>query len=335
MDKDIVISIKTVIYTLILFGGLFAIYKLFPMIAIILASALIVIVLEPLVQFFSSKYIHKSKIPRSVAVGLTYVTTLSLFIFALTLGLPPVITQAQRLLATLGIPLSENYFQKLDTVFSDLSQISAIVSTGGVKSLVDAILAVFSNLATVVSVLAISIYMSLDWLNIKERLFGLIPNKYKAEIKDLVTSIETNLGHWAKGQLILMVIVGGMSTLGLLILNIDYALALGLLAALLEAVPYIGPIIAAIFALIVGYSISPVHGVAVLVLYLVIQQVENTILVPKVFQKVSGFSPLVILLAILTGADLFGLVGALVAIPLTMVGIVIFKHVWAKAFLNA
>ena len=89
----------------------------------------------------------------------------------------------------------------------------------------------------------------------------------------------------------------------------------------------LGPIISAVPGIIVGFSISPVTGLGVLALYLAIQQLENNIIVPKVMQKTVGFSPLITLLALLIGGKLFGVVGALLSVPLTLIIVIITKHV--------
>lgn len=332
MDKDIVISIKTVFYILLLLGGLYIIYILFPIISLILIAALIVIVLEPLVQYFTRQKAFNRKIHRSLAVGLTYFLTIAVVIIVFTLGLPPVVSQGQKLVSTLGFEFSDQYFELFESAFSDIDRISSLVNRGNISSLLNTTVAVFENVVTVISLLALSIYMSLDWLNIKKKLFSFLPTKQKNEVEQVVTEIESSLGNWAKGQLILMVIVGGLSGLGLMLLGVDYALALGLISGLLEIVPLLGPIISAILAFIVAYSISPVLGFATIALFLIIQQLENNLLVPKVMQKVSGFSPLVILIAVLTGAKILGFVGAIVAVPVVMVLVVIFKHVWHANF---
>ena len=328
MDKDIVISLKTVIYTALFALAGYIVYKLFPIIALVFMSTLIVIVLEPAVLYLTKTKIFGRYLPRSAAVGVTYVFTVFALIVTLTIGLPPVVLQAQKLLVLAGFDFSKDYFQLLDTIFGDISQLSSVVNRGSLSSVFNAVGSVFSNLFTIISLLAISVFMSLDWINLKRRIFEFIPSHHRDEVKDAVKEIETSIGNWASGQLLLMLIVGGMSTVGLFLLGVDYALALGLLSGLFEIVPFIGPIASAIFAFIVAYTISPWHGLAVVILFLIIQQLENNLLVPKVMQKVSGFSPLVILIAVLAGGKVFGIIGAVVAIPIFMILVIIAKHLW-------
>ena len=158
----------------------------------------------------------------------------------------------------------------------------------------------------------ISIYMSLDWENLKRRFISLFPNKFKLEVLRIIEEIETNVGHWVKGQLVLMLVIGSLSFVGLAILQVPYPLALGLIAGVLEIVPILD---------------TPLKSLAVIALFIGIQQLENNLLVPKIMQKVSGFSPLVILVALLIGSNFFGIVGAIIAVPVTMIAAIVIKSI--------
>ncbi len=329
MDKDIVVSIKTVLFTVALYVLLTLLVKLGPILALVLISSILVLALEPGVQFFRSKTFMNKPVPRSLAVSLTFILTLVVIVLVLTVGLPPVVSQAQTLLQGL-VGVSQNIpgveVSRFDNFVDLVSKLGGNVGSlsNGVLSVT---ISVFSNVFTVLSVLVITLYMSLDWVNIKERLFSLFPKNYRDEAKTVFAEIEVSIGHWVKGQILLMLIIGGTSFVGLVLLDVDFPLALALISGLLEIVPMVGPIVAAFLAAIVGFSMSPLKGVAVIALFIIIQQLENNLLVPKVMQKVSGFSPLVILLALLIGSNFFGIVGAIMAVPITMIGVIIFKHV--------
>ena len=144
---------------------------------------------------------------------------------------------------------------------------------------------------------------------------------------NVVEEVETNVGHWVKGQLVLMLVIGVLSFFGLWALGVDYPLALALIAGLLEAVPILGPVISAVLASVIGFSQDPIIGLAVLGFFTILQQLENNILVPKIMQRVSGFSPLVILIALIVGSNFFGVMGAIVAIPITMILVIVVKSV--------
>ena len=119
--------------------------------------------------------------------------------------------------------------------------------------------------------------------------------------------------------------IGVITWLVLTILGIPFALPLAILAGFLEIIPTIGPIIAAIPAVIVAFAISPLTGLVVMLAYVGIQIAENNILVPKIMQKAVGLNPIVILVAILIGGQLFGIIGALLSIPFVSATIIIFR----------
>ena len=323
MNKDIVISIKTVVATALMFFGVYLIVRLGPLLLTVVISLLVVMALEPGVRFFKKTKFMNKPIPRSLAVGIMFLVTVVVIILILTVGLPPVVSQSQKLLVNLsGLITKIPFLQQKEDVFKELiPQISSL--SGNVLTVT---FSIFSNFVTLISVLFISIYMSLDWENIKKRFYSLFTGKTKDEMESLVEEVEANIGHWVKGQLLLMVVVGISSFLGLMLLGVNYPLALGLVAGLFEIVPVLGPVLTAVLAAAVGFAESPIKGFATIGLFILIQQLENNFLVPKVMQKVSGFSPLVILLALLIGSNFFGIVGAVIAIPITMVLVVIVKH---------
>jgi predicted PurR-regulated permease PerM len=328
MDKQVIVSIKTILFTLLLLLGVYVVYRLGPVFAILVIAGLIVLALEPMVKFFMNLTVMNRPLSRSAAVILSYAFAFSVVVLIFTIGLPPVVIQGQRLiqqltglLATLNIPPE---LLTLDNLFPQFSRFSSGVFT----ALTSGVALVF----TFFSVFIISIYMSLDWVNIKKRFFSLFSGATKHEIARIVEEVETNIGHWFKGELFLMLVVGVLSFIGLLVLGINYPLALALIAGLLEAVPILGPVVSAILVSIVGFTQSPVHGLAGLALFILIQQLENSILVPKIMQRVSGFSPLVILIALLIGSNFFGIIGAILAVPITMVLVLVVKAILRHSY---
>lgn len=134
------------------------------------------------------------------------------------------------------------------------------------------------------------------------------------------------MGYWLRGQLLLSLIVFVMVYIGLSILNVKYALLLALLAGLFEVVPFLGPWISAIPGVFFAFSQGGIgKAVLVAVVYLVVQQIENNLIVPKVMGKTTGLNPLVVIIAILIGARLAGAIGALLAVPVTLAITVYFE----------
>jgi len=323
MDKQVIISIKTILFTFLLALAGYVLFRLSDIFGILLVSLLIVISVEPLIQYVNKQKFMNSPITRSTAVIFTYLLIVVIFIGILTIGIPPVLAQFKKMVFALsGFLNSLNIDGGAEKYITEaVTQLGTV--SGGV---ITTTLSIFNNITTIFSLLIISIYISLDWLNIKERVFSLLPSRLQHKAEDIVFQIENNIGAWIKGQLILMLVIGVVSFFGLFILGVDYALALGLIAGLLEFVPMVGPIMSAVLAGVVGFSISPVKGFGVIILFTIIQQLENNLLVPKIMQKVSGFSPIIILLALLIGSEFFGIMGAILAVPITMIGYILLRR---------
>lgn len=323
MDKEIIISIKTILLTFLIAIGIYVIYRLGPIIGLFLFALLIVFALEPLVKKLMQQTVFNNKVPRSLAVIVSYVLLISVVALVVTIWLPPFLTEAQKLIKNLpkilgAVDLGDSF--NLATLLPQASTVS-----GGI---VTATFSVFENITTLFSLFIVALYLSMDWPNLKRRFVALFPAKAEDTVLDTIDEIEINLGHWLKGEAILMVVVGFGCFVGLVLLDVDYPLALGLISGLLEIVPMVGPIISAVFAAVIALASNPVKAIGVVVLYIIVQQLENNVLVPKVMQKVSGFSPLVIMLALLVGGEFFGVAGAIMAVPATMTSGIIIKKIF-------
>jgi len=178
---------------------------------------------------------------------------------------------------------------------------------------------VFSNAAFFISTLFFSIYLTLD-SDIITTLFSRITNKQQLEkILKIEGKIEKRLGLWLLGQLFLMSIIGVTTYIGLLLLGVRYALPLGIIAGILEAIPNVGPTIAAVPTFFVAFSQYPLLGLFTVLMAIGIQQFENHIVVPMVMKKVVGLHPIITLIVLVVGGRYAGVLGMLFAIPLALV----------------
>lgn len=315
MDSHVLITIKVVSTVLAMAAIFYVLIMLAPVFATLLVALFISLAVEPSVKYFKSAVIMNKPFPRGAAVGLTYVLLFLSLSLITSIGFPPILGQAQKFLMGLtdiieNSPFVSQYNIKVDNLLPEISKIS--------EAALGATLSVFSNFVGFLSVFFLSLYISLDWENLKNKFVSLFKGKLKKYVGDSIEEIEVNVGYWIKGQLILMLVVGLCSFFGLLVLGIDYPLALGLISGLLEVIPMIGPIFSAVLAALVGFSVSTGEGIAALILFFLIQQLENNFLVPKVMEKVSGFSPLVVLIAVLVGGNFFGVIGVVLAVPIAM-----------------
>ncbi|MCB0167961.1 MAG: AI-2E family transporter [Anaerolineae bacterium] len=174
---------------------------------------------------------------------------------------------------------------------------------------------VFKGLFITIATFILSLYWTLDSDRTKRNLLLLIPNQYRDESRILFEEMEAKVGAYVRGQSILCLVIGGLSLVAYLIIGVPYAFALALFAGLMEAVPYVGPILGAIPALALAASVNPQQVMWVLVATLIIQQIENTFLVPHVMSQAVGVNSFVSLLALFAFGTLGGILGVLLAIP--------------------
>ena len=168
---------------------------------------------------------------------------------------------------------------------------------------------------SIITILILTFYFVYD----QERLFnlflGIFPYKEKIKLKELLGEVGTVTGQYIRGNLIISVICSVIIFAGLLALQIPFALPLAIFAGILDLLPLVGQTIGAIPALIIAFALSPVKGIAVLVLHLVYQQVENAVISPVIYNKALNLYPALSFLAVVIGASLFGILGAFLALP--------------------
>jgi predicted PurR-regulated permease PerM len=183
-----------------------------------------------------------------------------------------------------------------------------------------------------------SIYISLDAHIYRSAFLNVIPAAYQPEISTLLTRVERLWNNFFHGELILMLVVGGMTTLGLAALGVPGALYLGIIAGLLEIIPTLGPFIATvpavIVALIQGPAYLPISNLAfaglIILFYILVQQVEDKLIVPRVLGTALDLPPLIVMTGIVIGASVGGILGALLATPVIATGREFMHYLYCK-----
>lgn len=265
---------------------------------------------------------------KSFSAFLSYLILISSLGVILFLVIPPLLIQVKAFIEQFPKYLSElnrlyltSPFQVVKT--EDLTAILTKQIDGILINSINLIFDTFNVLLNFFTVAVLSFYLLVERDRIKNNLFHLFPTLPKERVTNLAHKIEKQVGGWLKGELILMFVIFCITYVGLTLLRVDYALPLALLAGLLEAVPMIGPILSAIPAMIITFTVNPIAALGVVVLYIFAHQIENNFLVPKIMQGVMGINPLLTLLSLLIGANFFGIVGAVLAVPLAAIAQVI------------
>ena len=162
----------------------------------------------------------------------------------------------------------------------------------------------------------------------------LIPPERREKGREVMTELATALRFWIIGQLIAMVCVGVITTAGLYLLGVPSPFGLGVLAGLMEFIPYVGPISSAVPAIAVAFSEDPWQALWVAVLYFAIQQAEAVLLIPLIQKRTVSLPPVVTIFTVLAFTSLFGLSGAILGAPATVVIFVLVKMLWVRDHLD-
>jgi predicted PurR-regulated permease PerM len=173
----------------------------------------------------------------------------------------------------------------------------------------------FGTIVRVGFTLFLALYLTIDGERIRRYLIQFMPSARQDQALELTERIGLRLGAWARGEAFLGVIIGGMTWVGAVLIGLPYAAALALIAGIGELVPTLGPIIAAIPLIAVGLLSSPLQGLLALILAIMVQQLENNLIVPRVMGHAVELHPVAVMLAILAGGELLGIPGALLAVP--------------------
>lgn len=312
MNKNytIEISSRTIIFTVFFLLLLKFLWLVQDVIFSLFIAFIIMSALKPYVSF-----LEKSKLPRFLAAFLVYLFFLTFFFSILFLIFPPLIIESTLLLRALPsifekfAPNAMSLFN-LDSLFQYIPNIA--------NQFFDIVSGIFSNAVFFITTLFFGFYFLLEE-NVIRKIISRFFSEEKARTASIVfDKAEKRLNAWFWGEITLMTVVGLLTFVGLNLIGIRYALALAVLAGLLEVIPNLGPTISSIPAILLGFASSPIMGFAALALYFIVQQLENNLIVPVVMKRAVGLNPIITLIALLIGGKLGGVMGVLLAIPITV-----------------
>lgn len=290
---------------------------------------------------------HKKGIPRIVGSLLVYTVFLVFIYIFLRILIPTLYTQINDLIATLPAILDK--FKNIISDFIDQVSISGVdltsfkdnifASVGNylvnfTNSLPDSIIGILGSLAsgigTILISLVVGLYMLFDFDAIATHFLKLVPNKNKYEIEVLLTDIGIEVRKTVSGTLLVALMVFICDTIGFAMVGLNALLLFGIFCGLTDLIPYIGPYIGGAAAVIVGFSQGSFTGIAVLIICVIVQLVENYILQPIVMSKTTQLHPVTIIVGLLVFAYYFGIVGMIIATPCIALLKVIFRFIVKK-----
>jgi predicted PurR-regulated permease PerM len=301
-------------------------------VSVLLASAL-----EPMVGWL------RQRLPmgRSGTILVVYLTFFVVMLGLAFVVLPAAVNQGQRILASLPA-----VFEEVRAWAGNLRPVALGTS---ITALVDSVAETFApappprpdevvKVGTAVAegavflftMLAVVFFWLVEHARLQRYTLAFLPATRRAGARRAWNEIETRLGLWVRGQLILMGAIGVATGVTYTLLGLPGALLLGLIAALTEAIPIVGPLLGAVPAIFVAATVSPELALVVGGIYLVFQLIESNVLVPMVMRSTIGISPLLVLFSLLVGAAVGGLIGAFLAVPLAASVEIVLSHLQAR-----
>lgn len=223
-----------------------------------------------------------------------------------------------------------NFQQALEEYLSELPGKVGDVVQEGLRRTIGAVTSTISFVLGFIVVPFWLFYILNDQAEVSAGLLTLIPERFEADVRNLVRITDDIFSAYIRGQLLLCLFVGAMATVGLMLIRVPYALVLGLLAGVFELIPYIGPLLGAVPGVIVAALVSwPTAGWAIVVFF-VIQQVENLLLVPRISGRSVRLHPALVMVVLVVGNEAAGLWGMLLAVPVAALIRDVFKYLYLR-----
>lgn len=318
--QKITISTVTILKIVLVLVALFFAWYIRDVLFILFAALILAAALDPWVD-----HMERYRIPRSMSILGLYVILVGMLIAVAYILIPPLVNQVTQIVSSLTqyAPQIDAFYQTV-TQRDDVSFVSEVqrylidintTLSDLTAPVTETVSVVFQALGALLVVLVITFYMTVEEDGIKKFVRSVAPLKYQPYLVQKTNRIQEKMGAWMRGQLILMLIVGVLTGMMLFGLGIEYALVLAIFAGFAEFIPFVGPLISAVPAVFFAYTDEPWKALAVLIFFLIIQQVENQILSPNVMKKAVGLNPIVVIASMLIGHIIVPYAGVLLAVP--------------------
>lgn len=318
--NKIEISSNTIFRIILILLGFWFVYVVFDIVLMLFAAFIVASVVEPVARF-----LDKFKIPRAISVILVYIFVLSIIVGTVSLMIEPLAMQTRQL-ATI-VPSIVNSLSSVTPLIPHIEQADLIESVqSGLLNFGDNIanfsLNVFVGTRSIVTgfvsflfVFVIALYLVVERDALKKFARLLTPREHYPYVAQAIDKAQQSVGRWVLGQTVLAIIVGVIVGVGLWIIGVPYALFLGLLAAIMEFIPVIGPMVAATPGVLVAITQGWTVGLVTFIFYVINGQIESNILIPNIMKRAVGLSPIVTIIAVILGARMLGVVGIILAVP--------------------
>jgi predicted PurR-regulated permease PerM len=315
--------------------------KIFRILSPFFIAIIIAYIIYPLVTVFERKGFK-----RSVAIIVIYIFITLFLIFFSIYVMPHVLSNAKELFNTL--PDITNKYQQLfnsciskiktskwppeikSLVFNEIDHGTAFVQNYAAQTMKKSLDIIKSSLVILFDIvlsMIIAYYYLKDIEGFKRAALMLAPKRMRNDLISMGRELNSIVTHFIQGQLLTAVIVGILETLGLIIVKVKYPFILGVLGGIANMIPYFGPILGAIPAVAVALLESPTKALFAAVAFIIVQQIDNAFISPKIIEGKLGLHPVTTIIAVLIGGEFFGIIGMLLGVPITAMLKVILKRI--------
>lgn len=304
----------------------------------IYVAGLLAVGMSPAVRWLERRRVLKKRrrLPRWAAILVLYIGIVLGIAGIFAVLIPPLVQQTQALWTDLPV-LADQLQQWLvarglishTVTWSEMVR-SIPAPAGAVRGVLGFVGDVLGAIGALVTVLVLPYYLLLEAGDLQKSFIRFFPEQRRPQVARITHNVTVKVGAWLGGQIVLSLVIGSTAALGLWLLGVPYFYVLALLAAIGEAIPVVGPLLAAIPAILVGFTVSMQTGIFVAIYFAVQQFVENNFLVPRVMQRQVGLSAAGVIVALLIGTELLGIVGALLAVPTAAITQVLLQEHFEK-----
>lgn len=328
-ELTVKISRGTVVFTILLLLSLYFVFLIRDVLMTVFIAFIITVALNPATKKMQ-KYL---KLPRFLSIIVTYLLFISTVITAFSLLLPPLVSELTGLVRFVDLPELQAELQSIKFSIIELGNLGDQIGSS-LTGVITFLSSAFEGIFKIFTLIMLSLFMLLERDKLRSRLN--LFTRHTRQVEQAVSfarELELQLGGWLRGQVIMMILVGLVNYVGLMLLGVPYALPLAILAGMLEILPNLGPVLAAVPAVLIALLVhGPILALIVLVFYIIVQQLESNLLSPKVIKDTADISPFMSVLSIVIGYTVGGIAGAFLALPTYIVLRVIFTVYFSDSF---
>jgi predicted PurR-regulated permease PerM len=316
-------------------GIVWTLYLIRDTLLLVYVAVLIAIGLSPLVETIERHHVAvRLRLPRWAAILALYLLFVAAVISIGALVLPPLASQARDLWAAAPELLhrAQVWLIQRGVLGREITVVEAVQQAPGagsdaVGTVLGAVWGIVGGVFGVVTILIVAFYMMVDSANIVRTFVRAFPRSERARVSDACGDVSAKVSAWLAGQLFLGLIIGTTAAIGLGLMGVPYFYVLALIAGVGELIPIVGPLLSAIPAIAVAFSVSPALALGVMVFFVLQQQFENHLLVPRIMSRQVGVSPIIVIISLLIGGSLLGIIGAILAVPTAAILHVVYQKV--------